>query len=194
MEFLVICDSKLKIILTDADIKEYNIDAVGSDCTDPLCRRVVWKLLDRAKKEVGFDPQGDKVLVQFYPMKPSGCEVFVTKLGILSATSAKIVSESKSVALLSRERIVYSFDGLDHLISAARAIKGTSKVIPRSEAWLGEGGMYFLTVEEYGKGESSEFPSILEYGRSLPPEFFVYISEHTEKLTDGNAIEELSSL
>jgi len=195
LEFLLISDSKLKIVMNEEDIKKYKIDTVTSDCTNPLCRRAVWSVLDVAKERVGFDPSGDKVLVQFYPTK-GGCEVFVTKLGILSGSSARIVSRSDRVAMLSRERLLYSFDSLSALCSATRAVKSACKEnIPSADVYLCGREKYFLHIEEYGKGgESSEFPSILEFGRSLSADFFVYVLEHCELVAKGDGIEKFCSL
>ncbi len=195
MEFLVIGESKLKIIMSVSDVKKYGIDSLNSDCTDPLCRRAVWSVLDVARDEVGFDPSGDKILVQFYPINGGGCEVFVTKLGILSASSAKIVSRSDKVALLSRVRLLYCFDGIEPLVLAAKAIIKNTKSPPLSDVYVGQKDKYFLLIEEYGKGgEISEFPYITEFGRSLPADFLVYVLEHAEPVYKGDGVEKLSKL
>jgi hypothetical protein len=160
-----------------------------------VCRRTVFSILDLAKEKVGFDSKGDKILVQFYPVKEGGCEVFVTKLGILSGNSAKIVSRSDRLALLSREKLLYCFDSLDSLILASRAIMHSAKVPPKSDVYKGDGNSYFLLLEEYGKGgETSEFPSVLEFGKSLPTDFLVYVLEHTRKLSSGDGVEKFSKL
>ena len=195
MDFLVVSDSKLKIVLTQSDMTIYNIDPKSSDCTDPLCRRAVFSILDLAKERVGFDFGGDKILVQFYPVKEGGCEVFVTKLGILSGTSAKIVSRSDRLALLSREKLLYFFDSLESLSLASKAIMKKAKAPPKSDVYRGEGDKYFLILEEYGKGgETSEFPSVLEFGKSLPADFLVYVLEHARKLSSGDGVEKFSKI
>lgn len=191
----MIGDSKLKIIMNSSDMEKYKIDAVNSDCTDPLCRRAVWSLMDVAREKVGFDPTGDKILVQFYPIKGMGCEVFVTKLGILSASSAKIVSRSEKVALLSREKILYMFDCKESLILAAKAIMKRTEAPPVADVYKGYLDSYYLMVEEYGKGgETCEFPSLSEFGKSLPTNFFVYVLEHAERVSHGDGIEKFSKL
>ncbi len=185
MDFLLIGDSKLKIIMKGEEMEKYSIDAVSSDCTDPLCRRAVWSILDEAKESVGFDPKGDKVLVQFYPLKPSGCEVFVTKLGILSGNSAKIVSKSEKIALLSRERHLYAFDGFENLKLAIKAMLKGSKAVPEGEVYSGQSDKYFLLLKEYSRGDlTPEFPCLLEFGKTLPKSFFPYVFEHTERIAD----------
>jgi hypothetical protein len=133
--------------------------------------------------------------VQFYPTAEGGCEVFVTKLGILSGASAKIVSRSDKLALLSRERLLYSFDGKEPLILAAKAVINRCKLPPKSDLYLLSEDKYFLHVEEHGKGgESSEFPSILEFGRSIPTDFMTYLREHGTLLIKDSALERISLL
>ena len=193
MEFLLIGETKLKIIMDRSDVNEYKIDVKSPDCADPACRRAVWNILDRAKKEVGFDPTGDKVLVQFYPTKNSECEVFVTKLGVLSSASAKIVSRSDRIAMLSREKNIYFFDSLESLTLASRAIKKTHSFCPAGDVYMADGGHYFLVVEEYAKGgEKFEFPQILEFGKILSADFSIYLPEHAKLIAEGDGIERFS--
>lgn len=194
MEFLLIGESKLKIVMNEDDIREYKIEIAMPDCTAPMCRRAIWSILDKAKSEVGFDPTGDKVLVQFYPVKKTECEVFITKLGILSLGSAKIISRSERIAMLSRERKIYSFDTLEALIHASKTVKRSFGFSPVSDCYKGVGEQYFLSVEEYGKGgETFEFPQILEFGKNLSADFRSYLSEHTELIFNGDAIERISA-
>lgn len=195
MEFLLIGDSKLKIIMTDEDMAIFNLNT-GADYASASYRRAFWKVLDLAKEEVGFDPDGDKVLIQFYPVKSGGCEVFVTKLGILSKESARFVSRSDKVTMLSKARGCYAFEKIEDLKSFAISVKATAPPpYPNSDVYISAGGKPYLIIEEYGKGgESSEFPSILEYSRALSPDFEFFISEHLCRLTNGDAIEKISEL
>lgn len=193
LEFLLIGESKLKIIMNEEDVRQYKIDTVTPDCTDPLCRRAVWSILDRAGREVGFDPSGDKVLVQFYPVKKNECEVFVTKLGILSGASARIVSRSDRLAMLSREKKLYVFEDLENLVLLSKAVYSRLGFAPVADVYRGQGERYYLLIEEYGKGgETVEFPQILEFGRCLSADFSLYLSEHAEMLAAGDGIERFS--
>ena len=195
MEFLLISESKLKIILSESDLREYKIDTPSQDYETPTCRRAIWSILDKAKKEVGFDPTGDKVLLQFYPTKTKECEVFVTKLGVLSCASAKIVSKSDRITMLSREKKLYVFDSAEALSLAARAIRRAIGFYPRSDVYRGYGEKYFLSVVEYGKsGETAEFPQILEFGKGLSADFYAYLSEHAELIANGDGVERFSAI
>lgn len=195
MEFLLIGESKIKIVLSSAEAKKQGLDTSSTDVSGPLARRVLWRILDMAKTEVGFDPKGDKVLIQLYPLANGGCELFVTKLGILSESSARLVSKSDRIAMLSKSRSLYRFDDLSDIISASRAVKSiTGDLSPKSDVYL-DGDKYYLSIEEYGKGgEPVEFPCILEFGMGLTAELSSYIYEHADRLTDGDGIDRFSSL
>ena len=195
MEFLLIGESKIKIVLSSAEAKKQGLDTSSTDVSGPLARRVLWRILDMAKTEVGFDPKGDKVLIQLYPLANGGCELFVTKLGILSESSARLVSKSDRIAMLSKSRSIYRFDDLSDIISASRAVKSIiGDLSPKSDVYL-DGDKYYLSIEEYGKGgEPVEFPCILEFGMGLTAELSSYIYEHADRLTDGDGIDRFSSL
>lgn len=195
MEFLLIGESKIKIVLSSEEAKDQGLDTTSADVSGPVARRIFWRILDMAKAEVGFDPKGDKVLIQLYPLASGGCELFVTKLGILSESSARLVSKSDRIAMLSKSRSLYSFDDLNDIIGASRAVKSiTGELSPKSDVYV-DGEKYYLSIEEYGKGgEPVEFPCILEFGMGLTAEFSSYIYEHADRLTDGDGIDRFASL
>ena len=191
----MIGESKLKIVIDDEELKKYKIDSISAEGCGSGVRRAFWKILDMAKNEVGFDPKGDKVLVQFYPMRSGGCEVFVTKLGILPEASARVVSKSDKIAMLSKKKTIYAFDSFDNLCGSIRSIVAKSNGdIPESDVYFSEGNFY-LALDEYGKGgESVEFPSIIEFGVSIPYDGANHIFEHAKRLTHGDGIEIFKNL
>ena len=195
MEFLLVGESKIKIVLTEEERASYGLDASAPDISGPGARRSFWRILDMAKKDVGFDPSGDKILIQLYPIKTGGCEIFVTKLGILPESSARLVSKSNKVAMLSKKNSLYAFDDYEDLIKAARAVRAVSgDILPQSDVFVSD-DRYFLSIEEYGKGgEPLEFPCILEFGNGLAADVFIYILEHAVRLTNGDGIERFSLL
>ena len=193
MEFLLIGDSKLKVILNEEEVRAHKLDTL-SEGGGHSSRRSFWKILEKAKSEVQFDTSGDKVLIQFYPLKNGGCEVFVTKLGILSDTSAKIVAKSDKVTMLSKRKNYYAFKNFSDLVCACNAVMRVSDGnAPESTAYTYAEG-FFLSVDEYGKGgESSEFPSLSEFGKWLTTDMALFISEHGTKLACENAVKILSA-
>ena len=188
-------ESKIKIVLNEAERQSYNLNASSPDISGPGARRSFWSILDMAKKEVGFDPSGDKVLIQLYPIQSGGCEIFVTKLGILPDASARVVARSSRVALLSKKKSIYAFSDINDLINATRAIKNlSSDSLPVSDVFVAD-DKYYLSIEEYGKGgEPIEFPCVLEFGTELTADVFSYVTEHAALLTDGDGVERFSLL
>ena len=192
MEFLLIGESKIKIVLTRREAETMSLG--GGDIGGADSRRAFWQLINKAKTEVGFDPKGDKLLIQLYPMN-DGLELFVTKLGLLPDSSAKMVSRSNRVSLLSRKRSLYAFDNLENLISASRAIRSAAGEIELEGDVYCSNDRYYLSLEEYGKGgEVVEFPCILEFATPLSAELSAYIVEHYTCLEMGRAIERFSCL
>ena len=195
VEFLRIGDSKLKILLDDGEMKKYKLESVYADACDSGFRRSFWKILERAKEECGFDPEGDKVLIQFYPIGGGGCEVFVTKLGLLSDASARMVSRSDKVTMLSKKRSVYSFERLEDVVSVCRIISGKGLADNLSADVYHNDGRYYLAIDEYGRGgEAMEFPFIVEFGSAVSRELSTYVFEHAEPVIKRDAVKRLSEL
>ncbi len=185
----------MKIVLTKAETKKYRLDIPDPTADTQRARRAFWNVLDDARKTVSFDPSDDKVLVQFYPMKSGGCEIFVTKLGILSQASARLVSDSDRITLLSKRCGFYAFAREEDMRRAVRTIKNhPSGVIPKGDLYFLENIGYVLMIEEYGRGdEQAEFPSVLEFGKRLPADISCYISEHGTLKISENAIDVISA-
>ena len=80
MEIIRIGNDKLKLILTDGDLKKYSLKTERLDYDNTETRRVLWQILDEAKKETGFDAAAERTLVQAYPGRRGGCEIYVTRL------------------------------------------------------------------------------------------------------------------
>ena len=175
LEYLVINESKLKIIMTREDTALYGFSASTADYDSPDVRRIFWRILDDAGDAVGFDPKGDKVLIQFYPSRDGGCEIFVTKLGALSSSAARLVTKSENVTMLSRATTLYKFPSLGDLKRAARAIPGLTN--EEFEIYK-SGEVCFLSITERGGVDAGEHPSLFEFGERCPKEMLYYVREH----------------
>lgn len=195
MELLLISDSKLKIMLSEEDMKKYDLGSEDIDYNNTHTRRALWQILDEAKVRTGFDAASDKILVQLYPSKDGGCELFVTKLGLIPPLAEKNIARSSRVAMLTSRQALYRFETLDDLVLAAKAVRDID-TLRASDAYFCDDGAYYLSLEERsGKGNSvSEFFRILEYGEHISAEMRPYISEHARKIADGDAVSRLASL
>ena len=186
MDVLKITDSKLKIMLSADDMKKYRLSKDSVDYNDSKTRKSFAEILNRVKQTHGFNVDHDKVLIQFYPSKDGGSELFVTRLGLLPPSSERAISRSSRVTLLDARAVLYLFDDLPSLIKTARILKNAS--CGYSDVYLGDGGEYYLEIYEKGT-EPLNCNVINEYGRRLSPSYYYYISEHAKKLTANNGVE-----
>ena len=190
MEFLLIGDSKLKVVMSGEDMTAFKLDG-KTDSSSPVFRRDFWRVLDLAKEQVGFDPDGDKILIQFYPIKNGGCEVFVTKLGILPKESAKTVTRSDNITMLSRERRTYAFDTKADLSNFLKLLKsGSFEHNLKMDIYRASSALYYLLIEEFSQNDIAEIAAIYEYARPLNSDTEYFVTEHLEWLADEKRIEE----
>lgn len=179
MEFLVVSESKLKIMMSRKDMEEYRISDEDINYDEPKIRRAFWRILDKAKEKSGFDVCGDKVLIQFYPAK-DGCEIFVTKLGLISESAERTISKSTRVAMLHTKRQIYKFSSFKFLISAIKAMeKEFFEKEPR--VFFDEEEYFYLIFERRicTSGKSKDLSKLSEYGAEIPENLFPYIIEHS---------------
>lgn len=184
MEFLVISENKMKIMLTAEEVKRYGIESDASDYSDPEVRRAFWRILDRSSEECGFKFAGNKLLIQYYPSN-SGAEIFVTRLGRISLAAERTISGAESVAMLSSKRMIYRFERLEDLRWVCRELSCRGEDIT-SEAYLSEDGCYYLLFEERCEvGGLSPFSVVSEFAEEIPCNMEIYIKEHSEPLSIG---------
>ncbi len=196
MEFLKISSGKVKIMLSAADMQKWKLSSDSKLTGDSILKSRVFKLLDHVKRHYDFEYEGDKLLIQFYPSRDGGAELFVTKLGLLSKSGADALEKSREITILNNKRSMYAFSSFSDLLLAAKAICVRNKE-RKSELFVGESGTYYLEIFEFGDSKGSiipEYALMLEFASPVPKERISYITEHGECLTVGNAVEVLASL
>ena len=186
MDYLVINENKLKIMLTPKDVCDYGIECEKSDYSKPETRKAFWRVLDKAREECGFKVSGEKLLIQYYPSK-SGAEIFVTKLGKISVGVEKSITSSDSIAMLSSKNMIYRFSSLEELERLCRETvkKGADC---GADVYYSEDGSYYLFFEERCDfGVLSPFSIASEFAEEVPQNMESYIKEHSEALIVGKA-------
>ncbi|MFA5561455.1 MAG: adaptor protein MecA [Eubacteriales bacterium] len=199
MELILISDSKLKVMLSADDMEKYEIRSDEIDYDNTETRRAFWQILDEVKQRTGFDAATDKVLIQVYPSRDGGCEMFVTKLSGVSPAVTDTLARSRSVAMLSMRTCIYSFDKLEKLLRVCRSLyrSGYNTV---SSAYHADNGRFYLVLQEHfrsggGGGHISEFSFIEEYGTCHRGAMeMAYIKEHATCIDDTAAVEKLADL
>lgn len=179
MEIIRIGNDKLKLILTDGDLKKYSLNTERLDYDNTETRRILWQILDEAKKETGFDAAAERTLVQAYPGRRGGCEIYVTRL----------VRPAKRHG---REE-VYRFEDADSLFRAAEVALARGD---EYESALHKGEeAYYLTLMLPASVKDEPFSALSyleEYAERIKGGGTgAYIREHTECLIAREAIKKL---
>ncbi len=209
MEIILINEARLKIMLEKEDLCQFEISADRLDYSNTETKRMFWDLLNRAKHETGFDTDGQRVLVQLYPSKDGGCEMFVTKIGLLGSDEYnESDSEDSDIAVVHTRRHkrtstqkkhprTFSFESTEWLIRVCRRLLDIG-YSGESSAYMGDDGRSYLVISDIDVGGAislDEYSFITEYGRSENSEILgCYIGEHGKTLCETNAVSVLGAL
>lgn len=166
MEFLLVCKTKLKIILDRDEVERYRLSDFTSE-ESPELRERLSEILREAEKRVGFHTEGERLLVSYYPTRLSGAELFVTVIG-------DAAEESR----------FYVFSSLAELCRAASA-----------SDYSGESRAYLLPSDEYCLELLSDGDDILsEFADATSAHKIAPLLKYARKLADTGAIDLFASL
>ena len=182
-------ENRIVVELSRSDMTELDITYDEMDYGNIETRRVIWTILDRARRTLSrdIDPSG-KLLIETVPTPDGGCVLCCT---VLQKEPGQIL---RQMLRIRKERMfcVYRFDDLNALTDCARTLRAMTPELPRTELYYWH-ETYFLLLG--GLLPPRGCRSILsEYG-ALCPEGSVSLAvlrEHGKLLADGDAIEKLS--
>ncbi len=105
--------AKIIVELTQNDMSELDITYSALDYSNIETRRVIWTILDRARRELGrdIDPSG-KLTIEAVPLEHGGCVIFFT---------VNDVPESIKTLISDSER-VYEFENADNVMDFVSAL------------------------------------------------------------------------
>jgi negative regulator of genetic competence, sporulation and motility len=182
LDFLVISNNKLKIKMNKKEMKRYSMNVPEEEYSSHRIRAALWQVLDLAHSECGFSVEGERMLVQIYPSE-GGCDIFVTKLGRLSASAERNIARSGSVTMLSSKSTLYKFSDLSTLLLALRHITPSS-ASRLADAYLAEEGVCYLLVEDRtGAVPLSELSVLSEFATEVPTVLLTHLSEHAHRIS-----------
>ncbi len=186
MEYILISESKLKIMLTRQDIAQWNISIDELDYGNPSAKAAFEEILGYAREELGFDTSGHKVLLQLYPSRDGGCELFITRLG----ESAR--RQTGEIGAPKQRQKAYSFEKLSHLLAVCKRLNREG-FDGESSAWFDSEGKWFLLLSVDEDSELDllpldRFSFICEYGNTESPKALsLYLSEYASPVCRDNA-------
>ena len=198
MEWIRISTNKLKIMLSAQDADRYALDCENADYADLLTREAFREILTDVREETGFDATEDKVYIQMYPSKGGGCELFVTKMGLLltedeeaalHAACEPVATPPEPPPSYKRRSCALCFAQLEHLLALCRRI--APRYRGESEVWQDEGGTWWLIITENGNPYSvrEDYRFALDYGRMVATEKArAFLPEHGRCICPADAV------
>ena len=204
MEYIVINESKLKIICQKCDLDPYGISADSLEYGDASSRKFLEGLLEEAKTKFGFETAKHRVLIQLYPDSEGGCEIFVSRLGAIkkNGNPAENKQSERKIAENKPIQKIFYFEKLDFLLEACKRLSffPTQK---NSSAFYIAPQEYYLyfeseteeTPEEYGIPFLNEFSFLYEYGEAQDvKEKLPFLNEYANIICKNTAIETLGRI
>ncbi len=207
MEFIRISDSKLKIMLDGKDMAYYDIDEARLSGESEETRRAVRRLLDDARRESGFDAAADRILVEMYPSRVGGCELYITKVregeGILpprecfscgDSAEKKEASDKKEASTRRGDgesyTALYEFGNMEAMLAVCRQLHAVGF---RGKSAAYAGSRFFLAIAERRREGRSYIEKRIsyaaeEYGRRRECRMLLGIKENAICLADGDAV------
>lgn len=197
----MINSEKIKIMLTREDMTKYDIRMYSLGHTGSAIKEAFAEVLADIKAKTGFDTLSSKTILQVYPSRDGGCEVYLTRLspeggGNLHSdrfTDDNKRSDTKITIRRWLESVVFSFENITDVIDACRVLNDIA--YDRSSSLHFCLGAYylFLETETKPKGANDELMRLSDYGKRISGKLTqAYIKEHGECLISDNAVSALS--
>lgn len=176
MELIQIGENRLKVMLTEEDMKRYAIEFELLDYGNTETRRAIWSILDEAKQQIGFDAARDKVYIQAFRGRAGGCELFVS------------CSEREDAP----RRLLYAFESARQLAAVCRHLEAR-RFAGEGSAFSGDDGRFYLLLEtDETEKRHDPLAFIEEFGEELPCRA-EFLAEHA-KLLCRDAVKTLARL
>lgn len=172
MELIKIGHDALKVTLSREDMELYDIEFDMLDYRNNETRRVIWSILDEAKRSLGFEVARDSLYIQAFRSKCGGCELFVSREEKRTQKPRLTLFKFQNAADITR--------GCARLENCG--FKGDSR------AYLGEGGELYLEIS----AAENEYIYLDELSRRLPHSE-AFLGEHAKLLCE-HAVETLAGL
>ena len=198
MKIEKLTDNKIRIIFNIDDLARKNIDIHSLIKNTDGTQKFFKKLLKEAEKEVGFDAQDSKLLI----------EAFISNDGFFILTFTKITNESQKKSILpkvkrkkfdlSSKYAIYQFENFNEFCNFCTYLKnsklGSLKKFAKKISLYEYNSKYFLVfadIDTEFKDSSLVYVSICEFAKlaSNSPCFSSRLLEYGKTIYKNNAIQ-----
>lgn len=199
LELIMINSEKIKIMLTREDMLRYDIRTYMSGHTGSAIKEAFAQVLEDVKAQTGFDTLSKRTVLQVYPSRDGGCEMYLTKASSFSneKKSDEKLSECKRITAKSEARnfedAVFAFDELCTVLDVCRMLNANGYDRPSSLYVCNEKYYLFLKTQARINTGYDELIRLSDFAKRIGGRITkAYIIEHGEPLTLENAVYMLS--
>ncbi len=203
MELIRISDSKLKIMLTPTDMRQFELSTDNFYDDSEKMHRSFRLRLDEVRRQSGFEADDHRISVQYFPSREGGCEMFISNLSPERDRVSCALTPAQGMQPATRTRgsfcrsFAYRFEGLDELLSVCRRLLSMD-YISASSAWRDDAGRYYLFINTFAASpfampEGLYF--VVEYGHlENAAQLRLYLAEHGVVVCAEDAVGTLGSI
>lgn len=179
MKIEAIGEEKILVALSDKDLLELDITYDEMDYSNIETRRVIWTILDEAKRSLGksIDTDG-RILIEVTPSDDGGCIMcFTTMPGTDYKSKKKLIMKKEAEPIL--------FKALDHnaFLDAIEILKESSDSSKNFEIFSYNKNFYFVIHPKITGSEKIAY-ILSDFGETYfgDVEFLNHILEYGEKI------------
>ena len=203
MELIRISDSKLKIMLTPTDMRQFELSTDNFYDDSEQMHRSFRLLLDEVRRRSGFEADDHRISVQYFPSREGGCEMFISNLSGEKDRATCALTPAQGIQPTTRTRgsfcrsFAYRFEGLDELLSVCRRLLPMD-YISASSAWRDDAGRYYLFLNTFTPSPFAtpeELYFVVEYGSvENAAQLRLYLAEHGAVVCAEDAVGTLGAI
>ena len=190
MEIIQIRSNAIKVILDSQECQDY-VFLNNDKISDERFLGSIDKLLFKVKEKEKIDLSVNKLLIQVYPLKNFGCEIYICDTEEENMYKDRVASGN-----LKKNNTytgVYRFDSLDKLLFVCQRLSAVTDEEGAQAYYDEENGNYYLICRSISPKEL-RFAFINEYAKQLKASYAHHVREHLRCFCEANAIKKLSNL
>lgn len=189
MNITACTDNRICVELTREDMKELDITYEDLDYDKIETRRVLWTLLDEARRRLGLDIYlTQRMLIEAVPDTTGGCSIFFTVMD----DEQEDEEGEKRLVKVTDEEIVCQSGSIDNIGALSKVLMKSGK-IKKSELYT-DGRDYRLILHPKAPVTQRAEALISEFCDICPPSSAPYTYERWKLLASPDAIGILGTL
>ena len=203
MELIRISESKLKIMLTPTDMRQFELSTDNFYDDSEKMHRSFRRLFDEVKRQSGFEADNHRISVQYFPSREGGCEMFISNLSSDREKSSCALTPTQGMHPAMHTRgsfsrsFAYRFEGLEELLSVCRRLLPMD-YITASSAYRDDAGRYYLFLSTFAASPFAtpeELYFVVEYGSlENASQLRLYLAEHGTIICAEDAVGTLGAI